>query len=147
GRRLAELRHAWQTRADFWPTGAPGQAEELAGQAARAGFATVAAAGGDGTVHEVANGLLRAGRPDVVLAGLASGSPNDHPHRLGLDADWWQRPDGVAPRRVDVGVVHAADRIRYFVNGLGLGFNGLVTREARRIRRLQGLALYGFALL
>jgi diacylglycerol kinase family enzyme len=146
-RRLAELRRAWRTRADFWPTKAPGQAEELAWQATRAGFATVAAAGGDGTVHEVANGLLRAERPDVVLAVLPSGSANDYAYSLGLDADWWRRPDGFAPRRVDVGVVRAAGRSRFFVNGLGLGFNGIVTRESRRIRRLQGLALYGLALL
>ena len=38
-------------------------------------------------------------------------------------------------------------RSRYFVNGLGLGFNGTVTRESRRIRHLQGLALYGLAVL
>ena len=36
---------------------------------------------------------------------------------------------------------------RYFVNGFGAGFNGLVTRESRRIRRLRGLALYGLAVL
>jgi diacylglycerol kinase family enzyme len=146
-RRLAALRRAWEARAAFWPTAAPGQAEELAGQAARAGFATVAAAGGDGTVHEVANGLLRADRPDVALAVLPSGSANDYAYSLGLDPDWWRQPEGVASRRVDVGVVRAAGRSRYFVNGLGLGFNGLVTREARRIHRLQGLALYGLALL
>jgi diacylglycerol kinase (ATP) len=48
---------------------------------------------------------------------------------------------------VDVGLVRAAGRGRYFVNGFGAGFNGLVTRESRRIRRLRGLALYGLAVL
>jgi diacylglycerol kinase family enzyme len=147
-RRLAGLRRAWETRAAFWPTAAAGQAEELALRAAQAGFATVAAAGGDGTVHEVANGLLRAGRPDVVLAVLPAGSANDYAHALGLDPRWWRRPDpAVEPRAVDVGVARAGSRCRYFVNGLGLGFNGLVTRESRRIRWLQGPALYGLAVL
>ena len=41
----------------------------------------------------------------------------------------------------------AAARSRYFVNGFGAGFNGLVTRESRRIRRLRGLPLYGLAVL
>src|SRR6202011_5089519 len=36
---------------------------------------------------------------------------------------------------------------RYFVNGLGLGFNGAVTMESRRIRKLQGVLLYGLAML
>jgi diacylglycerol kinase (ATP) len=147
-RRLDRLRRAWEGRAVFRPTAGPGQAEELALHAARDGFATVAAAGGDGTVHEVANGLLRAGRPAVVLAVLPAGSANDYAHSLGLDPGWWRRADaGIAPQAVDVGLARAAGRSRYFVNGLGLGFNGAVTRESRRIRHLQGPALYGLAVL
>jgi diacylglycerol kinase family enzyme len=49
---------------------------------------------------------------------------------------------------VDVGLVEdAGGRSRYFVNSLGLGLNGAVTLESRRIHRLQGLALYGLATL
>jgi diacylglycerol kinase family enzyme len=147
-RRLSALRRAWADRAAFWPTAAPGQAEELALQAAREGFATVAAAGGDGTVHEVANGLLRAERPDVVLAVIPTGSANDYASSLGLNARWWRGADpSIRARAVDVGVVRAPGRSRYFVNGLGLGFNGTVTQESRRIHWLQGVALYGLALL
>src|SRR5207302_4173999 len=43
--------------------------------------------------------------------------------------------------------VRSGERSRYFVNGLGLGFNGAVALESRRIKRLQGLALYGLAFL
>jgi diacylglycerol kinase family enzyme len=146
--RMNGLRQAWETRAAFWPTAAPGHAEELARRAADSGFATVAAAGGDGTVHEVANGLLRARRPEVVLAVVPTGSANDYAFSLGLDPGWWQRADpAIVPHAVDVGLARAAGRNRYFVNGLGLGFNGLVTRESRRIGWLQGPALYGLALL
>jgi diacylglycerol kinase family enzyme len=114
----------------------------------REGFPVVAAAGGDGTVHEVAAGILRAGRPEATLAVLPLGSANDYAHSLGLEAGWWQRSDpGIGRRRVDVGLVRSGERARYFVNGLGLGFNGAVTLESRKIRRLQGLALYGLAFL
>lgn len=147
-RRLAGVRRAWANRAAFWPTSAPGQGEALALQAATEGFATVAAAGGDGTVHEVANGLLRSERRDVVLAILPTGSANDYASSLGVDANWWQRDEPtLQSRAVDVGVVRAPGRSRYFVNGLGLGFNGMVTCESRRIRWLQGVALYGLAVL
>jgi diacylglycerol kinase family enzyme len=132
----------------LWPTAGPGHAEELAARAAREGFATVAAAGGDGTVHEVANGLLRAGRPDVVFSVVPLGSANDYAYSLGRmePANGAADPRGV--RRVDVGLVRdAAGRQRYFVNSLGLGLNGAVTLESRRIKRLQGLALYGLATL
>jgi diacylglycerol kinase family enzyme len=146
--RLDRVRRAFKGRAAFWPTRGPGQAEELARQAARSGFATVAAAGGDGTVHEVANGLLRAERPAVTLAVLPVGSANDYAYSLGLGADWWRRADpAVASRPVDVGVVRSPTRTRYFVNGLGVGFNGQVTFQSRHIRWLQGPALYGLAVL
>jgi diacylglycerol kinase family enzyme len=148
-RRLERLRRGLGGRADFRPTHAVGQAEELARQAVLAGFPAVGAAGGDGTVHEVANGILQAGRPDVALAVFPLGSANDYAHSLGLDHDWWREPAALeTARRVDVGWVRASTGAeRYFVNGLGLGFNAAVTVESRRVRRLQGVALYGVALL
>jgi diacylglycerol kinase (ATP) len=147
-RRLEELRRAWADRAAFWPTAAPGQAEQLALQAARSGFATVAAAGGDGTVHEVVNGLLHAERPDVVLAVIPLGSANDYAADLGLDTQWWQHDDpAIAPHAVDVGIIRADGRRRYFVGSMGLGLLGSAARESRRFRRLKGFLLYGLAAL
>jgi diacylglycerol kinase family enzyme len=147
--RIQRLKDVLGARAVFRPTERPGHGEELARDAARDGFAIVAAAGGDGTVHEVANGILQAARPDVVLEIYPIGSANDYAHTIGLDPDWRLRCDpSIEARAVDVGVVSAPDgRRRHFVNGLGLGINGIVNLEARRIRRLQGLALYGMALL
>ncbi len=142
-RRLERLRRTLGARADFQPTHRPGHAEELAFAAAKAGFATVAAAGGDGTVHEVANGLLRSGQADVTLAVVPIGSANDYAYSLERTPSAAQ---GVC--RVDVGVVEAPDgRQRYFINGIGLGFNGAVTLEARQIPRLQGVVLYSLALV
>jgi diacylglycerol kinase family enzyme len=138
-RRLEALRRRWGARAAFWPTDAPGHAEELARKAAATGFAVVAAAGGDGTVHEVANGLLTAGRPEVAFAVVPLGSANDYAHSLELAGPI---------NRVDVARVREpGGRERYFVCCLGLGLNGAVTLESRRIRRLRGVALYGLATL
>ena len=143
-RRLEGLRRRWGGAADFWPTRGPGDATELAEKAALAGYRTVAAAGGDGTVHEVANGLLRAGQPEVHFAILPIGSANDYAHSLGMDGS---QPPPAGVREVDVGLVSdpTTGRERYFVCCLGLGLNGAVTLESRRIHRLQGLALYGLA--
>src|SRR6185312_12726617 len=69
----------------WWDTSGPGHAVELARQAADAGFAKVVAAGGDGTVHEVANGILRSGRRDVVFATWPLGSANDYAYSLGME--------------------------------------------------------------
>src|SRR5207244_7509708 len=99
--------------------------------------------------HEVANGILRAGRPEVTLTVFPIGSANDYAHSLGLDADWWLHGDsGVNACHVDVGKARTpGGRERFFVNGLGLGFNGAVTLESRRVRGLQGVPLYTIALL
>jgi diacylglycerol kinase family enzyme len=147
--RLTELQHILGDRADFQPTQGPRHAVELAQSAAQAGFSVVAAAGGDGTVHEVANGLLRSGCPAVTFAVFPIGSANDYAYTLGLDLHT-SLVNGPARRirQIDVGIVRTATgRECYFVNSLGLGFSGAVTVEARRIRRLRGLALYGLAFL
>ena len=149
-RKLAEhldrFRRVFGPHFEPLPTQHAGHAEELAYEAARAGFGVVTAAGGDGTVHEVANGLLRSERPDVVLRVLPAGSANDYAYTLGIDAHASRQP--LTVRRVDVGRVRRSDgKQRWFVNGLGLGLNGAVTREARTIRHLRGIPLYTLAVL
>ena len=146
--RIESLHRTLGSRAEFCATRRPTHGEELAIEAAKNGFAIVAAAGGDGTVHEVANGLLRAARPEVALAVFPVGSANDYAHSLGLEPGWWLNADPTAyTRTVDVGLARSGDgRERYFVNGVGVGFNGAVTLESQRIRRLQGVWLYSLAL-
>jgi diacylglycerol kinase family enzyme len=141
--RLRRLRRVLGARADFRPTAERGHGQELALEAAKAGFPIVAAAGGDGTVHEVANGLLHAGRPDVTLAVLPLGSANDYAHSLGLGPDWWLRSDlQVESAPVDVGLVREpGGRATYFINNIGIGLTGTVALEAERVR-LQGLGRY-----
>jgi diacylglycerol kinase (ATP) len=143
--RLERLRVGWGDRVDFWPTDRAGHAAELAAQAANASYRIVAAAGGDGTAHEVLNGLMTAGRPNVHFSIIPIGSANDYADGLGLDHANGKPP---AVRAVDVGRVRAPDgRLKYFGCNVGLGLNGFVTWEARRIHRLQGMALYGLATL
>ena len=146
--QLRRLTRRLRSCADFRPTREPGHARDLAFAAAKEGYPVVAAAGGDGTVHEVANGLLRAGRADVALAVLPVGSANDYAHGLGLAADWWERPDAaVRPAPVDVGVARGpGGRECFFVNNLGIGLTGAVALEAERVP-LRGLARYMVGLM
>jgi diacylglycerol kinase (ATP) len=148
-RHLDSLRRALEKCAEFLPTQGPDHAEELALAAARAGVPLVGAAGGDGTIHEVANGLLRAERPEAALAVYPIGSANDYAHSLGLTAGWWEHGEGaVGLRPVDVGLVRGANgRERFFVNALGIGFTGAVNLESRRVGRLSGLMRYLAGLL
>jgi diacylglycerol kinase (ATP) len=85
----------------------------------------------------------------VALAVFPIGSANDYAASLGLDPDWWRHgglSEGVRP--VDVGIARSpGGRERYFVNGLGLGFNAAVTLERNRIPWLRGVPLYCLGLL
>ncbi len=67
-------------------TAGPGHGTELAARAVQAGAERVIAVGGDGTVHEVANGLLRSpGGADVALGVVPIGSGNDFAKLVGVD--------------------------------------------------------------
>ncbi|WP_161967914.1 diacylglycerol/lipid kinase family protein [Fimbriiglobus ruber] len=148
-RELEDARKRFGGDIELRPTSAAGHAVELARQAAQEGFSRVVAAGGDGTVHEVANGLLTSGRDDVLLSTWPVGSSCDYAYSLGM-LRWWRERSTDIPldtMRVDVGLVRAGGRERYCVNSFGVGFNGMVTVEAHKIRWLRGLPLYALAFL
>ena len=63
------------------------EAREIAREAAGEGVDTVVAAGGDGTVHQVANGLLAAGTPAPRLGLVPLGTANDYARSLRLPSD------------------------------------------------------------
>lgn len=128
-------------------TSARGEAAELAEAAARGGWPAVVAVGGDGTVHEVVNGLMRAaGDGDPAALGiLPVGSGNDFARLAGVSADPVQALRGIVAgvwRQVDVGSVNG----RWFSNGVGIGLDARVAIEVDRRRRFRGLAMYLHAL-
>jgi diacylglycerol kinase (ATP) len=149
-RKLIDNVRTWASpKAELFATEGPGHGVELARSAVERGFTRVVAAGGDGTVHEVANGLLRANNPDATLAVWPIGSSNDYAFSLGLDAWWKAHGEGVRLRRtrVDVGRITGAGRETFFVNCSGVGFNGMVALESRKIRWLRSIPLYALAFL
>jgi acetophenone carboxylase len=74
------------------PTGAPGAGHALAAEAAREGFETVVAAGGDGTVNEVLNGIGEepGAFQRVRLAVLPLGTINVFARELKIPPDFFQ---------------------------------------------------------
>jgi diacylglycerol kinase (ATP) len=148
-RLLQEFRKTVGAEIELRPTAHEGHAVELSTRAAKEGFAKVVAAGGDGTVHEVANGILASGRQDVVFSVWPIGSANDYAYSLGM-IEWWKHRQAAPPTDVmdvDVGRVIAQGLERYFVCNLGVGFNGMVNGEARKTRWLAGMPLYAWAFL
>lgn len=105
-----------------------GDARRWAREAAGEGCGLVVAAGGDGTVHEVAHGILEAGRAEVALGILPLGTGNDLIRSLGVPDDLEEALellDRGARRSMDVirlGSEEGEDRI--VLNALTGGFSG-----------------------
>jgi YegS/Rv2252/BmrU family lipid kinase len=130
-------------------TRAPGDARELALEVAKGGASIVAAAGGDGTIHDVANGLLGS-TTHAALAIIPAGTGNDFakivPGAETIDAayDTIARP---AFRKFDAGFARWQDGSEFFVNGMGTGIDVEVVRQIMRMPRLPGPVKYMMGLL
>lgn len=118
----------------------PRHAEEIAAEAASTGHDRVIAVGGDGTIQEVANGLID-GSPACSLGVLPVGSGNDFARSLGLPrepAEAWTVAVGHAERAVDIGrACDAEGRGRWFVSAGGIGFDAQVAAAMARRRGWQ----------
>ena len=130
----------------------PGHAIELARQAGEQGCDLVVAVGGDGTVHEVVNGLMQLAqetRPALGIVPLGSG--NDFAHILGLPIDPGEALLSAVngqPHALDIGsVCDENDRLEYFNNTIGMGFDSVVNMHTRKITRIHGFPMYFVALI
>lgn len=132
---------------DVTLTAGAGTAVELAAAAAAEGYDVVAAAGGDGTVNEVANGLLQGSSGAPPALGLVPvGSGNDYAYGLGLldspDVSVGRLFNG-GRRPVDVAQIEDdGGRRRFVCNAIGIGFDAAVAIESLKIRRLYGFPAY-----
>ena len=126
---------------DVVRTEGPGHAQVLAAQAVRQGAKHVVAVGGDGTVHEVANGLL-GGNTDAALGVVPIGSGNDFAKLLGLfghdPLHAVARLVTARSRRFDAGRVAG----EWFVNSVGFGFAPAVVKTRNRMQHLRGFLSY-----
>jgi YegS/Rv2252/BmrU family lipid kinase len=134
--------HGWSV--DVRPTAGPGDGTRIAREAADQGYDIVVAAGGDGTVNEVVNGLAGT---QTALAALPVGTVNVWVRELGLPMQPRAAAEALlqAQRRaIDLG--RAGDR--YFLLMCGIGFDAAVTAEVRadEKRKLGVLAYFKSAL-
>jgi len=160
----ADLGRAWRTASDLRPivdefgggdwsgTVYPTHAIELARQAGELGYDLVIAIGGDGTVHEVINGLMQVPeekRPCLGVVPLGSG--NDFAHAAGVKHDASAALRAILtgkPKSVDVGVMRDDHgRVEYFDNTIGIGFDATVTIRSRKFVYLRGFLIYFTAVL
>jgi len=136
-RALAEFHAALAAggvEARLRPTRRAGDAAVIAKEEADAGVEAVVAAGGDGTVNEVARGLVDLGAGAPSLAVLPRGTSNLVARELGLPKDARAAARVVvegARRRMDVGFANG----RLFVACVGAGWDAHVVRLLAQSRK------------
>jgi diacylglycerol kinase (ATP) len=160
----ADMGRAWRTVADLrslveefggadWAgTVYPTHATSLAHQAAEDGYKLVIAAGGDGTVHEVINGLMQVTpeiRPRLGIIPLGSG--NDFAHTVGIRSNPVEALKQIftgQSMRIDLGKFDIGrGEPEYFDNTFGMGFDATVTIRSHRLTMVRGFMMYLVAVL
>jgi diacylglycerol kinase (ATP) len=115
-------------------TSGPGDAEAFAREALSGGFTHIIAVGGDGTSHDVVNGILGS---SLVFGMIPSGSGNDFPKSAGIPLEPSHAVETIfsgRERPVDVGKLGDV----YFINGLGIGLDGAVSHRFKNLKRFRG---------
>jgi diacylglycerol kinase family enzyme len=151
GRALPEVRRHLDKREleyEVRKTEGPGHAIALARQALDDGIRFLVAVGGDGTVHEVLNGMIvddRAAVPDAVLGVVAAGSGCDFVKTFGIPnmpGHAVAHLDGGESFSIDVGKVtfrrNGEETARYFANIAEVGLGAATVARAERLPRWLG---------
>ena len=149
GRRWPELARraaALGLQGETWVSERPGHLAELAAEAAAAGATAIVVVGGDGTVHEVVDGLARAGASDRVELGLIPfGTGRDFARSLRIPRrldDALEVVRGGRVRTVDIGrATYASDNgeaVAHFANFAGAGISGAIADRANRTTKAFG---------
>lgn len=126
GGRLDAIQ-ALSSRVQLHGTQGAGDAGRMAEEMARAGAPLIVAAGGDGTVNEVVNGIVKAGAADRTRLGvLPTGTMNVFAAELGMAAarldECWRAITSGRPRRVDLWELNGVR----FVQLAGVGMDAAI---------------------
>jgi len=142
GETILELFEKYIGQFDLFRTEYPGHAREIAAKISSE-YSVIVAVGGDGTMHEVVNGMMGG---SAALAAIPTGSGNDFVKMLNLPKDLEHCVKIIRENKrkmIDVGKVGDV----YFPNGLGIGFDAWVVRESRKVKKLRGFLIYLYAVM
>ena len=149
--RALEIREVFESHSidiDVAYTEGPGHAETLAYEGSENGYTTIISAGGDGSMNEVLNGIMKSSRRNEVKLGIIPlGRGNDYAFSLGLPTDVKEATNLIIDgntRHVDCGETkdRVSGRTYYYLNGNGFGFEPMVNHRAMQYRHLNGMPSY-----
>lgn len=147
--RIVELLEKSECDVELHASRFSGDLEAQVHEQVETGANRIVVAGGDGSIHEAANGILRSTH-QAALGVIPSGTGNDFAKACGITLNWEHATQLLAdrigsrqsPRKIDAGRFNE----RYFANGAGIGFDAKVTRVAQSIRLPIGDLVYLLAI-
>ncbi len=147
--RIVELLQHVELPFELHTTTAVGDLEDQVKTHVDNGTRRIIVAGGDGSVYEAVNGIMRSGN-DAALGVIPTGTGNDFAKACDIPLNWERAAqllagrlaEGRYGRTIDVGTMND----RYFANGAGIGFDAKVTRIARSYRLPIGDLVYLLAI-
>lgn len=147
--RIVELLQSEGLPLELHESSAVGNLEEQVRSHVDNGASRIVVAGGDGSVHEAVNGIMRSVN-DAALGVIPTGTGNDFAKACDIPLDWEHAARlladrlaaGQYARTIDIGTMND----RYFANGAGIGLDAKVTRIARSYRLPIGDLVYLLAI-
>ena len=129
-----------------------GHATHIAQSAVESCSDRIIAIGGDGTIHEVINGLMKSRKEKLPILGIVPvGSGNDFAFSLGISTDPSKALDqslSGEDQPIDIGYLkNSKGEIEYWSNAVGIGFDAIVVIHTRKMQYLKGFTVYFAAVL
>jgi YegS/Rv2252/BmrU family lipid kinase len=146
-RTIEKYLQKYYMKYDMVITDSPKQAVNIALESANKGFEYIVVAGGDGTINEVLNGIMKSNNPEEIKFGIIPvGGGNDfiknidYPKKIEKQVKLLRRR---VTKKVDIGQVEDY----YFINTLGIGFDAQVAITYSKSKVLNGATGYMKAIM
>ncbi len=149
--RLAEIRKTFSAdyEIDIRFTEARAHAINLAREAALARSEFIITVAGDGTLNEVANGIMQSRNKEVYLGLLPAGTGNDFARTLKITtsiSDLKKLVDLQSAKTIDLGLMSFVNEFgtpseRYFINIADVGIGGIIAQKLSHSSRILGATL------
>lgn len=147
--RIIELMESSKLPVELHMSNDVGHLEEQVKSHVDNGAKRIVVAGGDGSVYEAVNGIMRS-EDDAALGVIPTGTGNDFAKACNIPLNWEHAArllasrlaDGQYAKTIDIGRMND----RFFANGAGVGFDAEVTRIARSYRLPIGDLVYLIAI-
>jgi YegS/Rv2252/BmrU family lipid kinase len=147
-KKIQDLFKEMEFEHKFQKTSYAGHATLLAQEAIEKGETKILTIGGDGTINETIQGIIKTGKIEKIkFSYLPTGGGNDFNRYFNPKLKYRERikaiKQNVTTRKIDVCRIND----NYFINSFGVGFDAMVVRNSDTIKHLNGLTRYMIGLI